>query len=76
MSKYIIRNSITKILPKIALVSIVIGAIYQIYLEHSHKSDSIGILYTLYGSIIYALIISAILLIVYIICLLMMGRRQ
>lgn len=76
MSKYIIRNSISKILPKIALVSIIIGTIYQVYLEYSHKSDSIGILYTLYGSIIYALIISSILLIVYIIYLLMIGRRQ
>jgi hypothetical protein len=49
----------------IFFISLILGFIYQNYLEFINESDSIGIAYTLYGSIIYATMLSIFSVVVY-----------
>lgn len=57
-------------------ISFILGFIYQNYLEFSHKSDSIGIIYTLYGATIYAIMISIGPVIVYCVYKFMLKKKK
>jgi uncharacterized BrkB/YihY/UPF0761 family membrane protein len=71
-----LKNIITtKVVMIILLVSFILGFIFQSYLEMTHKSDSIGFLYTLYGSVVFTVILSIFLIIVYCAYKLIMNRR-
>ena len=55
----------TKAVMKMYCLSFALGFVYQVYLELIHKSDSIGLMYTLYGALVYSITISAFLIITY-----------
>lgn len=60
------RNIITiKDLVLIFAISLVIASFLQVYLEETGKSDSAGFMYSAYCSIIYSIVISIPLIIIF-----------
>jgi len=52
-------SNMGKLIAKIALILFVISFAYQVCLELNHYSDSLGLWYTIYGSIVYTAILTA-----------------